>query len=292
MAKALVLGGASGLLGQALVIALGSRGWQVETAGRQDGNLLELPFMENRIDESGADVVFNTVAWTQVDDAEDHPREALIWNRIFPDALARIISSRPAVRLVHYSTDFVFSAPGHTPWKEDDAPSPASLYGSTKLAGENAVLETLPDRGLVLRTAWLFGPGRRNFVSTILGVCASKHAASVVHDQTGSPTYTPDLAEWSVRLAEAGQSGLWHAVNSGQASWCDLALEAVSLAGCDCRVEPTTSSKWPQKAKRPSYSVLDNSKLAGFLGKKPRPWANALRDYIFSMPEFAEGGSK
>lgn len=285
MAKALVLGGDSGLLGQALAGELGRRGWEVEKLGRKDGNLLDFAWLEERINNGSPDALFNTIAWTQVDDAEEHPKEALLWNRTFPDALARIISARPETRLVHYSTDFVFSGPAHGPWKEDDTPCPASVYGTTKLEGERAVLEVLPNRALVLRTAWLFGPGRRNFVQAILDVCAERQAASVVLDQTGSPTFTPDLAAWSAALVEGGQSGLWHAVNSGQASWCDLAMEAVALSGCKCRVEPITSEKWPQKAPRPAYSVLDNSKLAGFLGKKPRPWAKALRDYIFSAYE-------
>lgn len=290
MAKALVLGGASGLLGQALASGLACRGWDVETAGRKDGNLLDFAWLEERIRKSGADAVFNAIAWTQVDAAEDHPQEALLWNRTFPDALARIISAMENTRLVHYSTDFVFSGQASGPWKEDDATCPAGIYGATKLEGEKAVLEVLPDRSLVLRTAWLFGPGRKNFVQAILDVCAEKHTASVVIDQTGSPTFTPDLAAWSAALVEGGQCGLWHAVNSGQASWCDLAMEAVALSDCKCRVEPITSDKWPQKARRPVYSVLDNSKLAGFLGKKPRPWAKALRDYIFSGTKCEVGG--
>ena len=149
------------------------------------------------------------------------------------------------------------------------------------------VLNELPDRSLVLRTAWLFGPGRRNFVQTILDACRRRDVISVVHDQNGSPTYTLDLALWSARLAEAGQTGLWHAANSGRASWCELACEAVALAGSPCRVEPIPGSAWPQKARRPAFSVLNCDKLAQFLGETPRPWPQALRDYLFR-----EGGAQ
>ncbi|HJA77915.1 MAG TPA: dTDP-4-dehydrorhamnose reductase [Candidatus Desulfovibrio gallistercoris] len=287
MAKALVLGGATGLLGQALVRVLSHRGWQVETLGRCDGNLQDMNFLQQRLEQAEADVVFNTIAWTQVDDAEDHPEEALLINRTLPDALARLLRSIGSGLLVHYGTDFVFGGNSGRALTETDTPCPASVYGKTKLAGEQAVLHELPDRSLVLRTAWLFGPGRRNFVQTILDACRRRDVISVVHDQNGSPTYTLDLALWSARLAEAGQTGLWHAANSGRASWCELACEAVALAGSPCRVEPIPGSAWPQKARRPAFSVLNCDKLAQFLGETPRPWPQALRDYLFR-----EGGAQ
>lgn len=287
MAKALVLGGATGLLGQALVRVLAARGWQVTTLGRGDGNLQDMNFLQEKLERAEADAVFNTVAWTQVDDAEDHPEDAMLINRTLPDALARILRNIGSGLLVHYGTDFVFSGNGHRALTEEDAPHPLSVYGKTKLAGEEAVLGDLPDRSLVLRTAWLFGPGRRNFVQTILDACRRRDVISVVHDQNGSPTYTLDLAHWSALLVEAGQTGLWHAANSGRASWCELACEAVSLAGNPCRVEPISSSEWPQKARRPVFSVLNCDKLAAFLGETPRPWPQALRDYLFR-----EGGAQ
>lgn len=287
MAKALVLGGATGLLGQALVRVLTARGWQVTTLGRGDGNLQDMNFLQERLERAEADAVFNTVAWTQVDDAEDHPDDAMLINRTLPDALARILRNIGSGLLVHYGTDFVFSGNSHRALTEEDTPHPLSVYGKTKLAGEEAVLDDLPDRSLVLRTAWLFGPGRRNFVQTILDACRRRDVISVVHDQNGSPTYTLDLAHWSALLVEAGQTGLWHAANSGRASWCELACEAVSLAGNPCRVEPIPGSQWPQKARRPAFSVLNCDKLANFLGETPRPWPQALRDYLFR-----EGGAQ
>ena len=287
MAKALVLGGATGLLGLALTRVLTERGWQVETLGRADGNLLEMPFLEERLAKADADAVFNAVAWTQVDDAEDHPEDALLMNRTLPDALARVLKALGRGHLVHFSTDFVFSGPHQTPWREDDAPHPAGVYGRTKLAGEEAVLRVLPERSCVVRTAWLFGPGRKNFVSTILRLAASSPRLTVVHDQVGSPTFTADLAAMSLALAEAEATGVVHAANGGQASWCELACEAVSLANVDSLVQPITSEQWPQKARRPTYSVLDTGRLTRLTGIKPRPWPQALRDYIFQS--FAAG---
>ncbi|MDO5484365.1 MAG: dTDP-4-dehydrorhamnose reductase, partial [Desulfovibrionaceae bacterium] len=261
---------------------LAARGWDVETLGREDGNLLEMDFLEERLARAHADVVFNAVAWTRVDDAEDHPEEALLLNRTLPDSLARLLKAQGQGFLVHYSTDFVFSGQNSAPWREEDAPRPSSVYGSTKLAGEEAVLSVLPERACVMRTAWLFGPGRRNFIDAILEACHKRDAISVVHDQYGSPTYSLDLAHWSVEIAEKQATGIWHAVNSGRASWCELAAEAIALTAGPCKLEPITTDQWPQKARRPSFSVLDNSKLGHCLGKMPRPWPQALRDYLFS----------
>ncbi|MDR2745108.1 MAG: dTDP-4-dehydrorhamnose reductase [Desulfovibrio sp.] len=280
--KALVLGGATGLLGQALVNVLAGRGWQVETLGRTDGNLTDIAFLARCLAKSAADVVFNAVAWTRVDDAEDHPEQARLLNCTLPDALARILKSIGEGHLVHFSSDFVFSGQGRIPWREEDAPKPASVYGRTKLAGEQAVLRLLPDRTCVLRTAWLFGPGRKNFVETILNESRTAETVQVVFDQTGSPTYTLDLAQWSAALAEKRAVGVWHAVNGGRANWAELAAEVVALAGSRCQVIPVPSEQWPQKAKRPAWSVLDVTKLSNSLGQPPRPWPQALRDYLYS----------
>lgn len=285
MPKALVLGGASGLLGQALVSALNARGWETACLGRSDGDLFDPAFLARKIAEIAPDAVFNTIAWTQVDDAEDNEAGAMRVNRALPDSLARIISGMPGVWLGHFSTDFVFSGYRSDPFTEDSVPNPINVYGKTKLAGEEAIRKILPDRSCIIRTAWLFGPGRKNFVDTIINACKKRDTVSVVDDQLGSPTYTHDLAQWSAELAEKKATGIFHAVNSGQASWCELATEAIGLVSGPCRVTPIASSEWPQKAKRPSNSSLDNARLSAFLGKKPRCWHQALRDYIFSAYE-------
>ena len=145
-------------------------------------------------------------------------------------------------------------------------------------------MQPLPERACVVRTGWLFGPGKRNFVDDILNACHRRDSITIVDDRTGSPTYSLDLALWSIMLAERQATGLWHAVNSGQATWCELACEAVGLAGNECRVEPIPSSQWPQKAPRPPYTVLDCGKLSEYLGMHPRPWTQALREHFFCDP--------
>ncbi len=298
MAKALVLGGATGLLGQALSRILTERGWSVDTLGRQQGDLLNDAFLAEKLDAVRPDVVFNTVAWTQVDDAEDHVEEARLINRCLPASLACLLQTRPSLFLVHYSTDFIFGGQNRHPLKEEDKPHPQSVYGATKLEGEESVRAALPDRSCVVRTAWLFGHGRGNFVETILNACHRRDEIRVVHDQTGSPSFADDVALHSAQLAEAwlqkgadsGVPGIWHVANSGEASWCELACEAVQLTSAPCRVIPIASTAWPQKAKRPEYSVLCTDKLAAFLGRHPRPWPQALRAYIFARKDNTPSG--
>lgn len=278
--RAVVLGGRTGLLGQSLVLALRNGGWDAVPVGRDDVDVLDAERLADFIDKASPQAVFNTVAWTQVDLAEEHEQEAAQLNRALPASLGRIVRDT-GMHLVHLSTDFVFNGRKTTPYTTDDTPDPASVYGATKLAGEAALLSIAPDNCCVVRTAWLFGPGRRNFVQTILGLCTAKDDIQVVHDQTGSPTYTVDLAAGCVRLAELRATGLFHVVNAGQASWCELASEAVHLAGLHCKVHAITSKDWPQKATRPAYSVLDTSRFTDVTGIVPRPWPQALRDYIY-----------
>ncbi len=279
--RALVLGGRTGLLGQALMRVLISKGWQVESLGRNDGDLLNISFVEKAIDRVRPDFIFNTTAWTQVDNAEDDERDAFIWNRALPAFLAQIVKTR-SIHLIHYSTDFVFSGENAQCYSEESSTNPLSVYGRTKLAGERAIMQIAPDNCCILRTAWLFGPGRKNFITTILDACMNNEELSVVHDQIGSPTYSIDLASWSFAVAEKRLTGIYHAVNSGRASWCELACEAISIAESPCRVKPITTAEWPQKAQRPACSVLNTSKLVTALKIPIRPWPQALRDFIFS----------
>lgn len=280
----LVLGGQTGMLGQALTEACRARGWRVKTLGRTDGPILEPDFLEEQIAGFNPDLLFNTIAYTQVDQAEDEPERAYLLNKSFPALLGRVLRGSDCA-LVHYSTDFVYNGKKRDPYLETDSTDPQSVYGASKLAGENALRELDLPKLLILRTAWLFGPGRRNFVSVILNKAVDRNQLTVVHDQVGSPTYTLDLAEMSLALVDKQATGLVHAVNSGQASWCELASEAVSLNNGLTNVEPICSGQWPQKAKRPEYSVLSTDLLTELTGYRPRPWPQALRDYIFKLED-------
>lgn len=282
---ALVLGH-RGLLGQALTRALTAHGWQTHGLDRAESNPLDPDVLRPVLEETAPDAIFNTIAWTQVDDAEAHPQEALAVNRGLPALLGSIVRNSGAY-LMHFSSDFVFDGRKGSPYTEEDKPAPLSVYGESKLAGDLALLEPAAPNICVVRTAWLFGPGRRNFVRVILEKARTGGPLSVVHDQIGSPTYTPDLAEACVKLAERRAGGLIHVVNAGQASWCELASEAVRLANIPAPVRPITSADWPQAARRPAYSVLGAERYTSLAGQPMRTWAQALREYVYT--EFQAG---
>ncbi|MDD4732053.1 MAG: dTDP-4-dehydrorhamnose reductase [Desulfovibrio sp.] len=287
--KAVVLGGESGLLGQALVEELRKVGVKISATCRSSLDPMNPEALSAFLEREEPDMVFNTVAHTQVDAAEEEADESRRLNTSLPERLGRL-SARLGFLLVHFSTDFVFDGQQERAYTEEDSTNPLSVYGKTKHKGECKLLEMDLDRVLIIRSAWLFGPGRDNFVSKILRLARDRDALSVVHDQTGSPTYTPDLARYTLQLVESGASGLFHIVNSGQATWCELAAEAIKVAGLTCRVEAVGTEDYPTKATRPAYSQLNTEKFSQATGMTPRPWAQALRDYVYTdlADEFPE----
>jgi dTDP-4-dehydrorhamnose reductase len=285
--KVIVLGGVTGLLGVPLTQALRQAGHEVLPTTRGTLDPFDREAVVAAVRAFAADWIVNTIAYTAVDKAEDEPDEAARLNRVLPGNLARICQETGA-GLVHYSTDFVFDGKKTSPYAETDPVDPQSVYGKTKLAGERAILEVGLEKHLILRTAWLFGPGKTNFVEKILGFAKTRDVLKVVHDQIGSPTFTGDLSGMTVDLVQAGATGLFHTVNSGRASWCELASEAVSTAGINCEVLPITSAEYPQKAKRPAYSVLDTGRFAAAVGHAPRPWIQALREYVYGLVDEGE----
>jgi dTDP-4-dehydrorhamnose reductase len=279
-AKALVLGGKTGLLGQAVCKDLREHGWEVYPAGREDFDPFDQEALAEVLQREDCNVLINTVAYTMVDKAEEEEEAAYRLNKTLPQRLGQTCK-RLGVFLVHFSTDFVFNGKKDTPYTPEDDPSPESVYGMSKLAGERALLDLDYDRILIIRASWLFGPGKSNFVEKILSLASERDELTVVADQIGSPSYTVDLAENTRLLLECSASGLYHLGSSGKASWCELAAEAVEVAGLTCRVKPIPSSGYPQAAKRPSNSILDMQKFVETTGVKPRPWAQGLRDYIY-----------
>lgn len=284
--------GSRGLLGRALCECLESAGWRVVPAGRTDPDLFDPDRVSAFLDENSPDMLFNAVAFTQVDKAEEEPEAAALLNEKLPLLIGRL-ARKNGILMVHFSTDFVFDGQKRTPYLPDDPVGPLSVYGKTKLAGERALMELGPEGVCIIRTAWLFGPGKTNFVAKILDAAKGRDSLEVVHDQVGSPTYTTDLAAHSLELVNAGGRGVFHLVNSGSASWCELAGEAIQAAGLPCTVHPIPSSAFPRKALRPSYSVLDTQACTTLTGSKPRSWLTALREYVFqfhvsSLP--AKGG--
>ena len=265
--------GASGMLGSDLVLALAGR--DVTALSRADLDITDPDAVMAAV--AGHDVVLNTAAYTRVDDAETDEATATLVNGTAPGYLAAAAAAAGAT-LVQYSTDYVFDGTGTSPYEEDAPLHPLNAYGRSKAAGERAALDANPWRTIVLRTAWIYGAHGPNFASTMLRLAAERDTLSVVTDQVGQPTWTMDLARQTIALLDAGVvAGVYHATNSGTASWFEFAQAVLEGAGLDPdRVKPTESTSFVRPAPRPAYSVLGHDAW-GLTGIAPmRPWREAL----------------
>lgn len=233
------------------------------------------------------DIVFNCAAMTNVDGCEGNEEIAYRINAEGPKNLAAS-SRRHGARLIHLSTDYVFSGEGASPYKESDTPNPNTAYGRSKLAGEQFVLE-LCKNSCVCRTAWLYGYAGNNFVKTMLRLAREKGALTVVDDQVGNPTNAVDLAYQLVLLAVSSETGIFHCTCNGDAvSWHTFAKRIVEKAGLDVPVHACTTEQFPRPAKRPKFSALDNKHLCETIGDSMRDWKEALDSYIVNYLEQEE----
>jgi dTDP-4-dehydrorhamnose reductase len=257
--KRVLVTGAGGMLALDLVRALRDAGHAVTALGRPDLDITDPALC--RAGVTGHDLVVNAAAFTAVDDAETNEAAAFAVNAVGPANLARAAHATGA-RLVQVSTDYVFDGFATEPYTEDHPVAPRSAYGRTKAAGEWAVRAHCPD-SWVLRTAWLYGAGGPNFVSTMQRLAGERETLSVVDDQHGQPTSTVDLSDLVVRLVEAdAPAGTYHATATGETTWHGFARAVFEHEGLDPeRVQPTTTEAFPRPAPRPAWSVLGHASL-------------------------------
>ena len=232
--------------------------------------------VERVVQRERPDWVVNCAGYTQVDRAEAEPDAAQRVNAVGPANLARAARETSA-RLLHISTDYVFDGRARRPYREDDPVGPLSVYGRSKLAGEQAIRDILPRAHLIVRTQWLFGVGGPNFVATILRLARERPELKVVNDQHGRPTYAPDLAAALWKLIACDARGTVHCANAGAATWFDVAKAAIEIAGLHTAVAPCSTAEMPRPARRPQYSVLDCTRYEGLVGSPLRPWQAALK---------------
>ncbi|MBX3395417.1 MAG: dTDP-4-dehydrorhamnose reductase [Phycisphaerae bacterium] len=274
--------GATGLLGSAVVEAFRMRGCsEIIGRGRHELDITDEEQVRDFIDGFRPDLIVNCAAYTRVDDCETGEAYA---HRVNGDGAGYVARAARAcnAELIHVSTDYVFNGHANAPIREDSPPGlpeHLSAYGRSKLRGEQCVREAHPD-AVVIRTAWLFGREGTSFPKAILNRAREGLPLRVVNDQVGSPTYAKDLADAIWELAQYRAKGTYHFTNRGSCTWHDLAGEVLRHAGIIANIEAVTSEELGRPARRPKYSVLDMSRFITETGSTPRPWQDALEEFL------------
>jgi dTDP-4-dehydrorhamnose reductase len=277
--------GAKGQLGRAISRAAKAYpDWTIHYTDIEELDIANQDAVEDFLDQHPVEFIVNCAAYTGVDRAEDDADKAMLLNAGAVDVLARL-SGKRNIQLIHLSTDYVFNGENNQPYKEDDPADPKTVYGRTKLAGEEVLQKA--GQGIIIRTAWLYSVFGNNFVKTILRLSREKDKLTVVFDQTGSPTNAKDLAAAILEvISQDKQQGrqpryeVYHYANAGICSWFDFASEILRLAGSGCPVEPVGTVDYPTPAARPRYSVMDTTKIIRDYGITIPHWKDSLKDCI------------
>jgi dTDP-4-dehydrorhamnose reductase len=246
--------------------------------GSEDLDITQGPTVYEFVSQLSPTVIVNCAAWTDVDGAESNEPQA---SRVNSDGAENIAMAAKfcGARLIHISTDYVFSGDGKTPWQVNDIVNPQSAYGRSKAAGEKRVLAAFPDNSWIVRTAWLYSPWGKNFAKTMTRIAIyGEGEVRVVNDQIGQPTSATDLAKQIIDFGLSNfPSGIYHGTNSGEATWFEFAQEIFKLVGADInRVIPVSSGEFPRPAKRPSYSVLSHEDWSSTKVPVMQDWRFAL----------------
>lgn len=284
MSRVLILGG-KGRLGAALARQWADR-HAVTTLARPELDAADLPALQKILEDASFDVLVNGTGLTNVDRCETAREEADLVNAQAPGLMARVAAEKNA-RFIHISTDYVFDGQKTSAYDEEDDARPLSHYGQTKLAGEKAALEPSPDH-LAVRVSWVFGPEKPSFIDSILDRALAQDRVEAVDDKTSCPTYADDVAGWLEPFFSPGlPGGLYHACNTGACSWREYgqhALDWAAQAGLPLRartVEPIPLASLKNfTAPRPPHTVMSTRKLAAAIGQTPRPWREALDEYL------------
>ena len=271
--------GVKGQLGYDVVKECEKRGIEAIGVDVEEMDITDAAACERVITEAKADAVIHCAAYTAVDAAEDNED---LCRKVNAEGTRNIaeVCRKLDIKMMYFSTDYVFNGQGERPWEPDDPREPLNVYGQTKYEGELAVQELL-EKYFIVRIAWVFGVNGKNFIKTMLRLGKERGAVSVVDDQIGSPTYTYDLARLVVDMIQTDRYGIYHATNGGRCSWYEFACQIFKAAGMNqVKVTPVDSTAFPAKAKRPHNSRMDKSKLAEN-GFEPLPsWEDALERYL------------
>jgi dTDP-4-dehydrorhamnose reductase len=277
----ILLLGHRGMLGSDLLLNLAGM-HEIKGLDKDEIDLVSLSECEKAIRNNAPDIVINAAAYTDVDGCEKAKDECFNVNAEAVKNIAGACRGKK-IRIIHFSTDYVFDGNSNEPYKEDALCNPINVYGASKLAGER-YLQTFSDNYILIRTEWLYGKNGNNFVRTILGKAQSANKLEVVDDQIGSPTYTRDLVAAVSLLLERNITGIFHITNRGSCSWFQFTEKILQEAGIKgVQVLPIKSGSLRRPAKRPHYSVLSMQKFIQATGKIMQPWQLALQDYLQNM---------
>ncbi len=287
MANILVTG-ANGQLGSELRKKGFSFLDEVFYTDRDELDITDYERVERFVKSREIDTIINCAAYTAVEKAEDESGQAVLLNVHGVANLAQVAKKENCL-LIHLSTDYVFDGKATEPYTEKAVTGPLSVYGKTKRAGEEAILQS----GcfyMIIRTSWLYSVTGNNFVRNILSLARERLEIQVVQDQVGTPTYAGDLAAAIVAIMENDEriehEGIYHYSNDGECSWYDFATEIVRQSGLDCKIQPIATAAYPGKAVRPAYSVLDKSKIRKVFGVTVPDWKEALGRMLKEMQSF------
>jgi dTDP-4-dehydrorhamnose reductase len=272
--------GGSGQLGIAVSKELDSRGLVFTAFGSKDLDITQGSIVRDLVSQVSPTVIINCAAWTDVDAAETNEALASKVNRDGAENMA-LAAKNCGAKLIHVSTDYVFSGESETPWQVADEINPQSAYGRTKADGEGLVLGTYSENSKIVRTAWLYSPWGKNFAKTMTRLALNGDGeVRVVNDQMGQPTSATDLAKQLVELGlSSSPAGIYHGTNSGQATWFEFAQEIFKMSGAEInRVIPVSSSEYLRLANRPSNSVLSHDSWAKTAIQPMRDWRIALSE--------------
>ena len=276
----ILLLGHKGMLGNDLLLKLNME-HEVIGMDKEEIDIVSASECKGAIKEIEPDIVINAAAYTNVDGCETAKDECFAVNAEAVKNIADACRDKN-IRIVHFSTDYVFDGMAKQPYKEDHQCNPINTYGASKMAGER-YLRSLSENYILIRTAWLYGINGKNFVQTILEKVKTTKKLTVVDDQVGSPTYTKDLAAAVDLLIKQNAKGIFHITNRGSCSWFQFAVKILQEAGInDIDVTPIKSDQLQRPAKRPAYSVLSMQKFIQTTGKTMQPWQLGLQDYLES----------
>lgn len=277
--KRIFVTGAKGQLGHDIMLELAKRNIDCVGVDIEEMDITDPEAVRNVIAEASPDAVIHCAAWTAVDAAEDNEEKCRQVNAFGTENIAKVCREL-MIPMMYFSTDYVFNGEGDRPWEPDDKAEPLNVYGQTKYEGEEAVRKYVPDRHFIVRIQWVYGKNGKNFVKTMLKLSETHDRLTVVDDQVGSPTYTPDIARIAVDMILSDKYGTYHVANAGLCSWYEFAKEIFRLAGKDVEVVPVDSSQYPAKAKRPHNSRMNLSKLKEEGFTELPSWQDALERYL------------